>query len=479
MNSAARSNAVIFAVLFFSAMQMIPVALNGYPLVFFDTRGYYNAGEAAVGLVFGNDNPTTIEEQATTTSQPVEPKVEGVETQANSPQLSLSRSPYYGVLLYLFYSVSPFLVVALQSLAIASVAWLTVRSIVQTRPLMAYLAAGAVCMALTPLPYFAAYLMPDVFSAVVPLGFFLLAWKWSTLARSERLWLWLLLSASLLFHTTHILLAVGLVVFAGVMALWPSLRPSGRGWVVATTAVGAGIFGVVVFGVVIRIVFGVDPVNPPFLTARGLEDGPVIEMIQSGCDKFAVCAADPEVDSESQAFLWGPDGLYFDADSATRQRLSEEDLTVFFSAALRYPMMQILASLSNSADQAVMFGLYDFATATEVLSRSAPNWMPANELMNFESSAVANDRFPLNELSVAVYITVGAAALALLWLALAGRIPRSATPLLLIVLAVLLGNAILGGALSDAHHRYQARLIWLVPFLALVLCLDARSTRAT
>jgi len=35
-------------------------------------------------------------------------------------------------------------------------------------------------------------------------------------------------------------------------------------------------------------------------------------------------------------------------------------------------------------------------------------------------------------------------------------------------------NAVVGGCLSEPHNRYQARVIWLVPLIALVVALQWR-----
>ncbi|MDH3264988.1 MAG: hypothetical protein OEM24_13445, partial [Paracoccaceae bacterium] len=295
MNLPSRRVGITAAIVAFAALQMVPAALNGYPLLFFDTRAYYNSGEAALGFAlgrFGEDAPWGATGAPGSAAGAPGGAAGGAEPAnasaleeigAERSDLSFSRSPYYGAVLYLLFSLSPFAVVAAQALALAGVAWLTVRALVPDRAVAAYLSAGAICAAVTPLPYFAGYLMPDVFAAVVPLGVFLLAYGWRELSVGERLLVWLLLSASLVFHTSHIILAAGLVAVTAGAALWPGLRPVGRGWLVAGLALGAAILGVVVFEQAIRTVFGVSPVNPPYLTARGLEDGPVAAMIREGC----------------------------------------------------------------------------------------------------------------------------------------------------------------------------------------------------
>ncbi len=42
------------------------------------------------------------------------------------------------------------------------------------------------------------------------------------------------------------------------------------------------------------------------------------------------------------------------------------------------------------------------------------------------------------------------------------------------LVAGLLVNAALGGALSDVHDRYQSRLVWLAPMVAAMLAMRWR-----
>jgi hypothetical protein len=60
----------------------------------------------------------------------------------------------------------------------------------------------------------------------------------------------------------------------------------------------------------------------------------------------------------------------------------------------------------------------------------------------------------------------------------AGAPPPAALPVVLFVLAALLLNAFVCGALSGPYARYQARIVWLVPLLALGLVLRVRKSRA-
>jgi hypothetical protein len=53
------------------------------------------------------------------------------------------------------------------------------------------------------------------------------------------------------------------------------------------------------------------------------------------------------------------------------------------------------------------------------------------------------------------------------------------------VSAALIANALMAGALSDVHDRYQSRIVWLAPFVVLAVavrlycrrCVDGRAAR--
>lgn len=469
------------AILIFAFLQCLPAAYNGYPFIFFDTRGYHNAGEAvtniAVSKIAGKSvrNAVDLSGAGGSTGDQAEADSPGEDGETVIP---MARSPYYGTILYNLWQVGPFLFVAFQAFVVALVAWLVCRRICPEKPATACLSAGVVCLFLTPLPYFAGYGMPDVFTGLIPLAVFLLCYSPKALSWGEWIFLWVLLAAAALFHSSHILIGLGLFLLISALAISDRYRPRAAGWAGVGSAVAVGVAGVFLFAFVAYSVFGSWPVNPPFLTARGIEDGPVSQMVAEGCDeeKFAICGAESFASLDSQQFLWNMDSFYNRSDAATKTRLSQQDAAVFLTAASRWPGLQLSASAGNFADQLAMFGLNEFDTAARVFRESAPGYMAQDDLRAYGASRAVNGDFPFDTLSVAIYLSAMFGLAIVTFLVFRPDSDRHVRALAILVLATIIGNALINGVLSDPHHRYQARVIWLLPFLATLLIVRFRSS---
>ncbi|MBL4874246.1 MAG: hypothetical protein JKY41_12880 [Rhodobacteraceae bacterium] len=458
---------VLIAITFFTLLQVLPAAVNGFPFLFFDTRGYFGAGEAVIDVAFG----TTVEEILPPESMAQGASVEATTQEQNSTEISMSRSPFYGAVLYLSWIIDPFLVVFLQSLIVAVLAWLVCLHVCVRSPFIVYGISAVVCALLTPLPYFAGYAMPDVFAGLVPISFFLLCYNDSKFGWQTMGFVWIVLVAAITFHSSLILLSFGLIIAISTLSIWPYFRPSLRGWLGASSALITGLMGVFAFAYIALLVFGSWPANAPFLTARGIEDGPVAELIAEDCgDKdFAICGAAPLRSTSSQQFLWGKEGFYQTADAETKLRLSQEDFAVFFSAAKEHPVEQLTASLGNFVEQFSMIGLYDFYTAERVFAESAANYLSNANLQKFGDSLAVNNIYPFAWISLFVYVSAILSLMLLIYSMYRGVLPKNTLVLIIIVFIALIGNAMIGGVLSDPHHRYQARMIWLLPFLATLI----------
>jgi hypothetical protein len=329
--------------------------------------------------------------------------------------------------------------------------------------------------------------MPDVYAGIAILAVAnLFAFE-----RDLRPWkgmLWLtLLAMSLLFHTSHT--AVALLVLAPAAAVsWAVLRkPPWRPAATVAVAVGIGLLGEVLFSLTVEAIYGAPPLRPPFLMARLVSDGPGYAYLAANCPEIGLRLCDwlPRLPTDTDTFLWSKDagtGVFGIVDPATRRALAGEQ-AAFVLGVLKYDLLgQIVASLHDFAEQLGRFGLGEFAY-NDYLRRTMPDMLPPAERAAFVGSALYRETFPLGPVDALVRAAAAAAAAYLLWRAAAavlGRDPDGAPadPGLLVFAVVLIGgvvaNAAVTGILSTPHDRYQARVIWLVPLLAVIVFLHGR-----
>lgn len=351
-----------------------------------------------------------------------------------------------------------------------------------------YPAVMALLAIATPLPFFVCYLMPDVFAGIALLAVANLFALERGLAPGRRL-LWLgLLALALLFHSSHTATALLLLVPATAVA-WVLLRRAP--WRAAATiaaAAGIGLLGEALFTKAVEEVYGAPPVRPPFLMARVASADPGADWLATHCPEagLRLCAWEERLPLDTDLFLWSKDpavGIYGSADAATRRALDAEQAAFVLGVLRDDPLGQLGASLRDFAEQAARFGLGEFAYE-DYMRETVAAILPAGTRDAFVGSAFYRGSFPLGAIDLLARAATAVAAACLAWQA-AARVARRdgpADPVLgtfaLVLVGGVVANAAVTGILSTPHDRYQARVIWLVPLLALIVFLRGRPAAA-
>lgn len=321
------------------------------------------------------------------------------------------------------------------------------------------------CVFLTALPWFASFIMPDLFAAAILLYAIVLVNRFDELTWAQRTVLALIAAFAIMCHYGHILLAVGAFGSAlGLRLLQWRLRAG-----VLAFGVAPLIFAVAanaLFGLIAFQSTSVVPKRLPILLARSMEDGPARWHLQEHCKtyNYELCNILGEIPDTVS-------GLLFDEDSGLRHATAEqldkvraEEPVILLRALQEYPAAQIGSILFNAYDQFTSFGLEDFGQV---------------EIERLENGRVQLVYTPDRDRTVFVVFNVIHVPVLLIALAAAGlmfwrrdfRPEDRAVSVYLVILGTLLANSFIYGGLSEPADRYQTRLVWVVPVLTAVFWL--------
>ncbi len=323
--------------------------------------------------------------------------------------------------------------------------------------------AGALAV-VSPLPWFTSQLMPDVFTGVVVIALVLLAFATDRYSARERAWLIVLAAFAIAVHLSHVLLAITLLAV---------LLPLQRSWASAARCIAPVVLAVAALMSVNLAAFGrasLAPFGNVFLLARVIYDGPGMDVLRRDCPAagWRLCPFVESMPSHWDDFLWRADGPVALAGGA---KLVSRDASAIVAAALvTEPGTQLLAFAGNSVQQFVRFSTGDGLqpwprTVAPCIARHFPGF----ENVAFATSRQSTDHLGVPRILQMLHLTAAVAGIGGCC-AIPFMAPRRhlATGLAIAVLAALLANAAVTGGLSGPHDRYQSRIMWLPPVVAIL-----------
>lgn len=436
-----------------TVLLLVPAIHNGFPLIFPDSGTY-------LGIAFG-------------------------------PEYALDRSSYYGLLLKPFVALAPgaaglWIAIAVQALAVALALWAVAGRLDPEGSgrwrRLAWIAPAAL---LTALPWHAGQFMPDALTGILVLLVWLAASREP--GESRTLLLWTAIVLLTLTHYTHLPL-----LLAAAAATLVGTRVGGRGWramprrlLPALAAAGLVLAGWIVANGAVFGRWTVSPTGSVFLYARLNEDGLIGPWLDRHCGRDApprLCAIRGQLPRDSQQLLWTgaatpvTDLIWHPDPPEARWAWVDMMAQANRGAIAERPGAFLASSLRGFARQFASFAPLDdecpnscrdpSGGITYILGRYRPDTVPA--LLASHQSRGTTPK----ALVRAIVWPIETVALLLLPVAFVLAWRRRDAPALSLVAAViaaLVVNAALAGALSDVHDRYQSRLVWLAPFALLMI----------
>lgn len=359
-----------------------------------------------------------------------------------------------------------------QSLIVAHLVYLVLRTTCGAPRPGAYLGTVGVLAACSSLPWFASMIMPDIFAGVVVLGLFLLGVMGERLGRLERWYVAALTAGAIACHLSHLAIAAGLVLVIVALKATQGDRAQFR------PAPLALLFAPVVLAVVAHLGvngfarhgFSLSPASPIFMLARMIGDGSAQAYLRQHCPErsYVLCEHLDELPEDADRFLWDSDGVF---QRAGGPALREEAREIVAGVLAAHPSWHLQRAGSDALRQFFVFQDGDWLgiddPAGHVIGRYIRHFFPA-DYPSYIASRQATDRLPTVAITLwhAFFTVVGLTASAFLFLEFARRGERDMTALFVIMVAALIGNALVTGGISGVQGRYQSRIVWLVVLYA-------------
>lgn len=464
------------------------VLINGRPSVFTDTDDYFIEGRTfaytiayTLHIKHPDPPPTDPEDIADAAQAAADLHMSHTEIGA--------RSPFYGLLLYATQRVGTiWLLTAIQAAVGAWLVLLLWRTLTPKAPEWTAYAVQAAVAAGSTLPFFAAFAMPDVFSGYAVIATALLLVVWDKLARWERAALAVLLGLAITFHASHLLDVLG-VAALGIGMLWLAKTPRYAAQALTVgLAIVAAISASVIYKEAVHLKTGDEMRRPPFMAIRLTADGPGRRYLADACDRgeaYALCQFRNLPNTNAQDMMWSDDrkkGIFNVTTFDTRLQMEREELRFVFNTVLYDPIGSVAAAMRDWGEQLTLVSVDDplrnphYYLTNDYWSTTNLPWLiehasscgrdhwGCGPRLSIEGSYWLHSLTAILGLALIGVRLIQADVLAAVrrrrfdWDDETTRLVAA----LALLMAGLLINAFVCGALSGPFARYQARIVWLL-----------------
>ncbi|MGL4543238.1 MAG: hypothetical protein ACRCUI_12080, partial [Polymorphobacter sp.] len=322
----------------------------------------------------------------------------------------------------------------------------------------------------TSAPWFVTYAMPDVLAGVAILALAILSFAPIAASRLSMAAVAAIVVFAVAAHPSHILI-VGLLVVVALSEMgYQHWRGNTRwswarsGWIMLPFIIG--VVSVVALSLISFGAASVAPKRLPFALARSIDDGPGKWYLEATCPtrRWAACPYFYATGNGGMDMIMKDGGLLKAATPTDMEAIRAEEMIIVRAAIAAYPWVQIKAVAKSSVKQFFRFGLKD--NSFEFIIVKPPNG-------DYRIVRATEPHAIRPAIDIMIFGGIGLAVAYLLSIARSLGTVEAGT--LRLVLAGLVANAAVMGGISAVTDRYQGRVIWVLPVMALGFWLARRA----
>jgi hypothetical protein len=392
-------------------------------------------------------------------------------------QISYDRPVTYGVVIALLYHAAGLWAVPIVQSAFTI--WILKRTIDVTvgrcTPLMLF-ATCALLALFSSLPWFVGQVMTDLFPGLICLLLYLIVFAGDRLGRIERRILPVILFGLICFHLSHLPLTAALICASALLALaFRKFGAARRGLISATIALVAAVMTLCSINLVLDRQFKPSLMGSTFILARLLDarlaQGPLVESCKS--EKLSLCAYVPmlELDPKlpGQYYAFGPKSPKRALEHADWHRIRDEEALIVHRTIAANPGGVVKMAIEGWGRQLVTAKSADEMTACDpcrpIIEKYFPRSWPAYQRSLQERNLLPGLAFmPIGLIAIVIAIAMPAIIYGLL------RRRRNEGLAILggLIVTLLLINAAICSMLAGIFDRFQNRVLWVLPFFAIL-----------
>ena len=450
--------------------------INGEPLYYFDTGSYIRQGSVALDSLF----PPVVEGGGQG----------GAATADKDDTATGSRSLIYGLVMASFLRANALSLVPILHLCVVFLmAWLlaktAIRSLGGFQNIVTLTTVPLLVAATTSLPFYIAYMMPDIFAPVMLMAIAAL----TAFGPKMRIWELLLISGLALLcsvlHPSHMAIAGLMIPFVILAALVRKMPGRWRATVLMVAVLALSVAERKAFQITVETTTNKEVVYTPHITARLIVDGPGMDYLDDVCPdaEIPTCALHEALSWSDDPYRLTASHIIFERSPrlGSFRRLPKEDqkqiaLTQRDFAKdvfLSHPFATTWALINNGYRQ-VLRDSIDMTIPSDIELNNAHRLAGITETQQelIRGGLLSVDRSwiePIDVLHSSIYLI--SFVYIVIMLLIPGRVSPDVKFFALFILIGIAVNAIVCGGVSQPADRYGARVMWLLPFSAAFLYL--------